>query len=175
MVPAEQMHEMQMLSQFLDHFRSQLESKVVGITEEQAHIAAVEPSDLSLLGLIRHAAEVERHWFRQCLLNEEINPIWYGTSSVTNDPDGDFHASPTDTLADALEIWRNEVRIARQNINGLTADSMARAARSRTGVVPSLRWIMIHMIEEYARHCGHADLIRERLDAGLGLKGGSNQ
>ena len=81
-----------------------------------------------------------------------------------DDPDADWHHGPTDTLADALEHWHREVARAREIVTGHTdAAELSAMDTQRRGRV-SLRWILVHMIEEYARHCGHADLVREAID-----------
>jgi len=82
----------------------------------------------------------------------------------TGDPDGDIHASSTDTLSDSIAHLRAEISIADINLAKVTLDDLAATgARAESGI-PNVRWIVVHMIEEYARHCGHADLIRESID-----------
>ena len=148
---------------FLDYYRSELIGKSDGLSDEQARTTSVPPSDLTIMGLIRHMAEVERGWFRRTLAAEQVTPIWYGDSHPTGDPDGDLHATPTDTLSVSLDHLRSEIAIADVNIAKFKLDDMA-SQKSRRGDLPNLRWIVVHMIEEYARHCGHADLIRECID-----------
>lgn len=158
-----------MLTEFLDHYRSVLIAKATGISDEQARRHAVEPSNLSLLGLLRHMAEVERHWFRRILKNESELPDFYISGDVAiGTADGDFEFPDTATLSEGINVLHNAVAESRLAIVGLLPDELSLAVRPKTGAPVSLRWIMIHMIEEYARHCGHADFLRERIDGRKG-------
>lgn len=148
---------------FLDYYRNELIAKSDGLSDEQARATSVPPSDLTIMGLIRHMAEVERGWFRRTLAAEQVAPIWIRESHPTGDPDGDFHMTSTDTLSVALDHLRSEISIADVNIAKFKLGDLA-SQKSRHGGIPNLRWIVVHMIEEYARHCGHADLIRECID-----------
>lgn len=153
---------------FLDYYRKELIDKSNGLTDEQARTTSVPPSDLNLMGLIRHMAEVERHWFRNTLVAEEAPSLFCRNSHPTGDPDGDFHVTSVDTLSDAIAQLLSEISIADRNIAKFTPDDLA-ASGSRPGSgIPNVRWILVHMIEEYARHCGHADLIRECIDGAKG-------
>jgi hypothetical protein len=112
-------------------------------------------------------AEVERGWFRR-RLKDEIAPYLYCTDA---DPDADFHPEEQDTVAAALEALNAEIAFARAATRGVALDTVAAAnppSQRIPGWQPSLRWIMVHMIEEYARHCGHADLLREAIDGTTG-------
>lgn len=161
--------ELEMLTEFLDHYRSVLIAKATGISDEQARRHAVEPSNLSLLGLLRHMAEVERHWFRRILKNESELPDFYISGDVAiGTADGDFEFPDTATLSEGINVLHNAVAESRLAIVGLLPDELSLAVRPKTGAPVSLRWIMIHMIEEYARHCGHADFLRERIDGRKG-------
>jgi len=151
------------LVQFLDWYRAATELKSVGLSDGQAATPACEPSMLTVTGIIRHMAEVERHWFRRCYRGEDAPPIFY----TEERPDGDLEVLPTTSLADSITIWRGEIAIADEVLAGVT-DLASLAATPRHGNLPSMRWILVHMIEEYARHCGHLDLIRERLDGQVG-------
>lgn len=158
-----------MLTEFLDHYRSVLIAKATGISDEQARRHAVEPSNLSLLGLLRHMAEVERHWFRRILKNESELPDFYISGDMAiGTADGDFEFPDTATLSEGINVLHNAVAESRLSIVGLLPDELSLAVRPKTGAPVSLRWIMIHMIEEYARHCGHADFLRERIDGRKG-------
>lgn len=161
--------ELEMLTEFLDHYRSVLIAKATGISDEQARRHAVEPSNLSLLGLLRHMAEVERHWFRRILKNESELPDFYISGDMAiGTADGDFEFPDTATLSEGINVLHNAVAESRLAIVGLLPDELSLAVRPKTGAPVSLRWIMIHMIEEYARHCGHADFLRERIDGRKG-------
>jgi uncharacterized damage-inducible protein DinB len=159
--------ERSVLLGYLDYHRKVLVRKAEGLTDEQASLAACPPSDMTLLGLIRHMADVERNWFRRALMDEDIAPIHYGVSHPDGDEDGDFHPPPGATLAEALATWRSEVEVADANIAASSLDDRER--RPNGDREPSsLRRIIVHLIEEYARHCGHADLLREAIDGATG-------
>ncbi|MFF0225169.1 DinB family protein [Streptomyces sp. NPDC004629] len=162
--PAQNADERTMLEGWLDYHRETLALKCADLTDAQLRTAAVAPSDLSLMGLVRHLAEVERHWFRKVLVADDPGPIYYGEQ----DPDGDFHATEADTWKEAYATWQGEIETARRHAAGFGLDDLSRGV-SRLSEEPfSLRWIYTHMIEEYARHNGHADLIRERIDGATG-------
>jgi hypothetical protein len=147
------------LSEFLDYYRTVFLRKVQGIDDDQARLR-VAASTIDLLGLTRHLVDVERWWFR-CVFAAEVTD---GVYDDADDPDADWHHRPDDTLADALDHWHDEVARAREITAARDdpAQLSAMATQSRGHV--SLRWVMVHMIEEYARHCGHADLVREAID-----------
>ena len=159
-----ELNERDTLLGFLTYYRNVLIDKSNGLSDEQSRTTSVPPSDLNLMGLIRHMAEVERYWFRKVLIAEEVAALWSGDAHPTGDPDGDIHASSTDTLSDSIAHLRAEISIADINLAKVTLDDLAATgARAESGI-PNVRWIVVHMIEEYARHCGHADLIRESID-----------
>jgi len=161
--------ELEMLDEFLDHYRSVLIAKATGISDVQARSHAVEPSNLSILGLLRHMAEVERQWFRRILKNESELPDFYVLDDVAiGTADGDFEFPDTATLSEGIEVLQRAIAESRLAIDGLLPDDVSLATRPKTGAPVSLRWILIHMIEEYARHCGHADFLRERIDGRKG-------
>ena len=153
-----------MLLWFLDYFRRVLARKAEGITEEQARAAASPPSDLTLLGLIRHMAKVERVWFRERLAGEDVPRLYVGALHPEGDPDGDFHAPADATLAEAFESYWREIEVADRVIAATDLDTEVDTGRA----VLTLRWVLVHMIEEYARHCGHADLVRQAVDGATG-------
>ncbi|MEW2292472.1 DinB family protein [Streptomyces sp. NPDC006743] len=162
--PALTADERTMLEGWLDYHRQTLAWKCEGLTDEQLRTASTPPSDLTLLGLVRHMAEVERSWFRRVLAGEDAGPLYYDDE----DPDGDFHVTATDTWAEAHATWQAEIEAARRLCAGVGLDDLSKG-RSRSSDEPfNLRWIYTHMIEEYARHNGHADLIRQRLDGATG-------
>lgn len=158
-----------MLNDFLDHYRSVLIAKATGISDEQARKHAVEPSNLSILGLLRHMAEVERHWFRRILHNEPDLPDFFATDGLAiGSADSDFDVPASAKLSDACDILKQAIHESQEAIVGMFPSDVSLATRPKTGEPVSLRWILIHMIEEYARHCGHADLLRERIDGKTG-------
>ncbi|MEV6955301.1 DinB family protein [Streptomyces sp. NPDC051183] len=162
--PSTTANERDMLDGWLDYHRATLAWKCEGLQDEQLRLTLLEPSELSLLGLVRHMAEVERYWFREIMLGEEL-PELYCTEE---DPDGDFHFTGKDTWAQAEQVWQTEVGLARQAAAGRSLDLLSDAGSHHRGEVFSLRWVYTHMIEEYARHNGHADLLRERIDGSTG-------
>ncbi|MFH8282764.1 DinB family protein [Streptomyces antibioticus] len=162
--PAQNADERAMLEGWLEYHRQTLAQKCEGLTDAQLRTASVPPSELSLLGLVRHMAEVERGWFRRTLLAEDADPIYYSEE----DRDGDFHLTDKDTWEEAYATWQAEIETARHNAAGFALDDLSRNLSRHNGEPFNLRWIYTHMIEEYARHNGHADLIRERIDGATG-------
>lgn len=159
--PAQSAGEREMLDGWLEHHRGILIWKCEGLSAEQLRQRAVPPSALSLLGLVRHMAEVERGWFRQVFLGEDV-PDLYDRST---DEDADFNDVDQADLAEAFSAFERECAASRQVVaQAPSLDVLSKQASPRTGQPFSLRWIVTHMIEEYARHTGHADLLRERVD-----------
>ncbi|MEV4967398.1 MULTISPECIES: DinB family protein [Streptomyces] len=161
--PALDAAERTMLEGWLDYHRATLAMKCAGLTDAQLREASVSPSEFTLLGLVRHLAENERGWFREVLAGEVLPPI-YGTEE---DPDGEFHVTEEDTWEEARTTWEAEIGAARANAAKLGLDGLS-AGVGKAGKPFTLRWIYMHMIEEYARHNGHADLVRERIDGATG-------
>lgn len=150
---------------FLRWHRETLELKCSGLDSDQLARRSVEPSTLSLLGLVRHMADVERWWFRRFMAGEDVPPRFYSAE----DHDGDFNGALADPqlVAEAWDAWRSEIEFAERFVAENDLDTIG--ARSDPDRGPrSLRWVMVHMIEEYARHLGHADLLRERIDGAIG-------
>ncbi len=162
--PARNADERAMLEGWLGYHRQTLARKCEGLTDAQLRTAAVEPSELSLMGLVRHMAEVERGWFRKVLVGDDPGPVYCSDE----DRDGDFHTTEADTWAEAYATWQAEIEIARRHAAGFGLDDLSRGTSRFTQEPFSLRWIYTHMIEEYARHNGHADLIRQRIDGATG-------
>ncbi len=152
------------LEAWLDFYRTTLARKCDGLDDPGLRRASVPPSPLTLLGIVQHMAEVERNWFRRVLAGESAPPIYDPTADPSGD-DGGFDVSEQSTYRAARAIWQNEIDRSRANCasRGLTDTSPFMGDRV------SLRWIYVHMIGEYARHCGHADLIRERIDTATGV------
>ncbi|MFF6916365.1 DUF664 domain-containing protein [Streptomyces sp. NPDC012466] len=156
--------ERRMLIDVLSAQRATLQLKCAGL-ESELSLRSVEPSTLSLLGLVRHLADVERRWFRRVLAAQEAPALF----SSAADPDGDFDGATDDpgVVAAAWKTWRTEVAFA-ERFAAEAPDLDVEGQDSWRGTV-SLRWVLIHMIEEYARHNGHADLLRERIDGAAGV------
>lgn len=146
---------------FLEWQRATLARKCEGLSAGQLRKRAVEPSTLSLLGLVRHLADVERGWFRRTLALEPVPDVF----ATAEDPDGDFNGVDQADPEEAFTAWRAECERARQIVASRSLDD---TGRQRSGARVSLRWILIHMIEEYSRHNGHADLLRQRIDGATG-------
>ena len=151
------------LESWLDFHRATLAIKCEGLDDEQAAAASVSPSGLTLTGLVQHMAEVERNWFRRVFTGEQAPPI-YDPQADPSGPDGGFDLAEGATLGGALETWRAEIARAREQCAGRALTDTGRFM----GQDVNLRWIYVHMIEEYARHNGHADLLRERIDGATG-------
>jgi Protein of unknown function (DUF664) len=153
--------ELTTLRAFLDFNRATLALKCAGLTGDQLRERAVAPSSLSLLGIVRHMAEVERNWFRPVLAAEDMRTIFA--------PDMDWEAAFRDVdtadVDEVFSIWRAECDHSRALV--LAAPSLETRGY-RGGAWFSLRYVLTHMIEEYARHNGHADLLRECLDGSTG-------
>jgi uncharacterized damage-inducible protein DinB len=155
--------ERDMLEGWLDFHRQTLLGKCAGLTADQLKEAAAPPSNLTLLGLVRHMAEVERGWFRRRVAGEDV-PFLY---SSEEDPDGEFdHVGTADAEAD-LAAYVREVEAACKAAAGHVLDQTFFHAHRKADM--SVRWVYMHMIEEYARHNGHADLLRERIDGATGM------
>lgn len=165
--PALDADERTTLLEFLEYYRATLEKKCAGLAPEQLVRRATPPSPLSLLGLVRHMAEVERGWFRRGV-GEEPDTVALFCSK--ENPDGDFLdlVADQDAVDEAFAHWRAEVELARELVAKRSLDDTFPGRRDGAAVTYSLRWLVVHMIEEYARHCGHADLLRERIDGATG-------
>ncbi|WP_344531148.1 DinB family protein [Streptomyces albiaxialis] len=149
------------LTSFLDCQRATLALKCRGLTAGQLRSRAVPPSTLTLLGLVRHAASVERSWFRFVLNAEDVPTLWTGEAGGAQ---ADFDVENAD-VDEAFAAWQEECARSRA-----VASSFASLDDTVTcaGATISLRFVLTHMIEEYARHNGHADLLRESLDGTVG-------
>jgi uncharacterized damage-inducible protein DinB len=152
-----------MLDEWLDYHRATLLMKCDRLTDAQLRERAVPPSPMSLLGLVRHMADVERHWFRNVLGREDA-PFRYWTDPY---PDGDFDLVDDAVVADDLAAYAGECDHAREVSAALDLDVTGTTGDEQVRVV-SHRWVLVHMIEEYARHNGHADLLRECIDGTVG-------
>ena len=150
------------LTAFLDWHRGTLAVKCEGLCEQQLRQKSMPPSTLSLLGLVRHMAEVERTWFRRVVAGEEV-PLVYSDA-------GDYQVAYDAENADVDEAftnWRAEIELAGE-IEARTPDLDSTGYQAKWDERVTLRWVLIHMIEEYARHNGHADFLREAIDGKTG-------
>ncbi|PWR12948.1 hypothetical protein DKT69_22485 [Micromonospora sicca] len=156
--------ERSMLVGYLRDYRLTLEMKCADLDAEQLARRSVPPSKMSRLGLLRHLAEVERSWFRRVMAGQDVPKLY----SAEGERDGAFDNAVGDpaVVEEAWRTWRTEIAFAEELV-AATADLGVRA-RMSDGQEISLRELLPHMIEEYARHSGHADLLRERIDGRVG-------
>lgn len=154
--------EREILTGFLDRSRRTFELKCEGVPVERLSEKGVPPSGLSLRGIVRHLAAVERWWFRIQFAGEELPMLYYSD----DDPDQDFEFSGGDFATD-LAAWRAECEASRRVVAASSLDDTGLRGRNKEAF--SLRWLLVDMIDEYARHLGHADLLRERIDGATGF------
>ncbi|GGK92697.1 hypothetical protein Sme01_55210 [Sphaerisporangium melleum] len=153
--------EREILTSYLDWHRETFALKCSGIEPGRLSERSVPPSSLSLHGLVRHLAGVERWWFRVQFAGEDVPLLYYSD----DDPEQDF-ASLDGDVGEALATWRAECEHSRRIVADASLDDTG--TRLSTGEPIALRRILVSMIAEYARHNGHADLLRERLDGATG-------
>ena len=154
--------ERQVLREFLDYQRATLAMKCQDLSDDELRRTAVPTSSLSLLGLVRHMAEVEREWFRRVIGGEDIPLVWsdHGDFQVAYD-------AASSTRSESFGAWKREVAASRR---------IEETLESWDVVVPVPRWeedasvrvIVVHVLTEYSRHNGHADLVREAIDGATG-------
>ncbi|MFH8572069.1 DinB family protein [Streptomyces sp. NPDC017993] len=154
--------EREMLQGWLDWHRDTLLTKCAGLTPEQLAEASSPPSTLTLLGVVRHMTEVERAWFRRRLAGERI-AARYCTDA---NPDADFDDVDPAGAEAAFSAFRAEVEACDAAVADRSLEDLFRNPHGDGKL--NLRWIYVHMIEEYARHNGHADLLREQIDGATG-------
>lgn len=152
--------ELPALEDWLEYHRRTLLSKCAGLTAEQLKQRSVPPSRLSLLGLVRHMTEVERWWFRMHADQQDVE--------LPRPENADFEDLDDADAAADLVAYRDEVEEARAAVAGKALDYVVPSRGDHPERTRDIRWIYLHMIEEYARHNGHADLIRERIDGVTG-------
>jgi uncharacterized damage-inducible protein DinB len=152
------------LLDYLRAYRLALEMKCADLDAEQLARRSVPPSTMSLLGLVRHMTDVERHWFRRVMARTDVPPLYWSDDVEEADWAGAV-ADPA-VVADAWQAWREEVAFAEQFVAG--SPNLAVRTPMRDGTTVALREVILHMVEEYARHLGHADLLRERIDGRVG-------
>jgi len=161
--PLEATDERVLLTGFLDFQRDTLAWKCDRLTDEQLRTRSIATANVTLLGLLRHMALVERFWFREVWDGEQFDADLFNR---TDDRDEEWNDLAEDTAAAAFDRWRAEIARARAIV--AATDLGAVFTRRDTGERVSARWILIHMVEEYARHNGHADLLREAVDGEVG-------
>ncbi|MFC7376631.1 MULTISPECIES: DinB family protein [unclassified Brachybacterium] len=155
--------ERETLDHWVDFHRQTLLLKIDGLDAEQLCRRSAPPSALSPIGIVRHLTEVEAHWLREVTLGEAV-PDYYSTPQ---NPDGDFEDVDPATAEADVQRYRQEIEAARAaQASWSDLDGPVRGLRK--GEPVNLRWILTHLIEEYARHLGHLDLLRERIDGRTG-------
>lgn len=159
--------EKETLWNYLKHYRITLEMKCEGLSAEQLARRSVPPSTLSLLGLVRHLAHVEQSWFQRVLQDQPDLPKLFGKSPENPDADFDDVVADPAMVEDAWATWRREVQAADAWLETLPEDDLGRTVLRGDDVIP-VRDVLVHMVEEYARHVGHADLLRECIDGRVG-------
>jgi len=159
--------ELPMLLGFLDYHRATLLWKVEGLDKEQMN-RRLPSSELTLAGLVKHLALVEDTWFAERTVGWEPVEPW-ASAPWDDDVDWDFHSAPDDDPADIVALYRAACDRSRRVVEAVGGDlDHLTVAPSRAGAHFTLRWVILHMIEETARHNGHADLLRESIDGVTG-------
>ncbi|MEV4149377.1 DinB family protein [Amycolatopsis sp. NPDC049691] len=153
--------ERQALTESLDYYRRTFEMKCEGLDPARLSERSVPPSTLTLHGLLRHLTGVERWWFRIQFAGEDLPNLYYSD----DDPEQDFTSLDGD-VGEAFALWHAECARSREIVAGASMDQTG--TRISTGEPFTLRWLMLRMIGEYARHIGQADLVRERIDGATG-------
>ncbi len=150
--------EREALAAYLDYYRATVELKCRDLTPEQARTRSMPPSTMSLHGVVRHLAGVERWWFQQNFERRDVPLLHAGDEDFDVPPGADFDAD--------LDAWRAECAVSREIVAGHSLDDTARPLDWYEDV--DLRWLVLRMITEYAQHCGHIDLLREGVDGKTG-------
>jgi uncharacterized damage-inducible protein DinB len=160
--PAYELDERTMLTEFLDLHRAAVHRKVAGLSDDDAWRRFV-PSLTSAAGIVKHLGYVEQSWFRVRLAGETGLPVPW----TDENPDADFERAEGDTLEGLLEVYARQCDRSRETTASMQLDDLA-AAPGRDGRRTTLRWVLVHMIEETARHNGHLDIVRELIDGQTG-------
>lgn len=155
--------ERAMLDQWLDYHRATLRLKCAGLSDEQLRTTSCPPSNLTLLGLVRHLTDVERGWFLRGVggqTMQQVPPLYYSD----DDEEGDIENLYSASTQDVFNAYNRTI----SDIQAAIADVELDQTFNNGGQPCSVRYVYMHMIEEYARHNGHADLIRQALDGATG-------
>lgn len=156
--------EKETLTSFLDYHRATLLLKIDGVSHADLRRPMV-PSGTTLLGMMKHLAYVERWWFQKVFLDADVTFPW-----TNEDPDADFRIEPDESTEEIVDLYLAECAKNREIVAAASLDAVARYKKPsdpRPGDF-SMRWILVHMIEETARHNGHADILREQIDGVTG-------
>jgi uncharacterized damage-inducible protein DinB len=166
--PPEDEEELATLLGFLDFHRATFAWKCTGLDAAQLN-TTVGASTMTLGGMMKHLALVENHWFCQRLQGLDRGAPWDAVDWEA-DADWDWHSAAEDSPEELNELWQANVERSRELVaQALAENGLGQLARNQLpDDAPNLRWILVHMIEEYARHNGHADLLREAVDGSTG-------
>jgi uncharacterized damage-inducible protein DinB len=156
--------ERRALEEWVDYHRATLLTKCAGLTAQQLKTQAVPPSTLTLLGLVRHMTDVERWWFRMHAAQEQVRLVYFRTDQ----PDAGFYDLDQADAAADIAAFEEECATARLAVDGIALDTVVPSRGHHPERTRNVRWIFLHMIEEYARHNGHADLLRQAIDGATG-------
>ncbi|MDP9365640.1 MAG: DinB family protein [Chloroflexota bacterium] len=148
----------EMVSAFLNFLRATLLWKIDGLSDDELR-RPMTPSGVSLLGIVKHSAYVERVWFRRVFRGEDVAVPWR-----EGDPDADWRIEPGETTEEIVRLYRDEAARSR----AIVAEAAWETRAAKEGYDQTLGWILTHMVEEVARHCGHADILREAIDGATG-------
>jgi hypothetical protein len=154
--------ERDQLESWLDFYRGTLLDKCDGLTADQLKERPLATSKLSLLGMVRHMTFVEQTWFEVTFAGRDVVEYY----KLADDRDSDFSDLDSASVEDVFNLFAVSVVVSREVAYGHALEEMA--VKPRRGLDVDLRWIFIHMIEEYARHCGHVDILRELIDGATG-------
>jgi uncharacterized damage-inducible protein DinB len=164
--PDLQADERTTLVAFLDYHRATFLGKIAGLNNEQMNVA-LAPSDLTLASLTKHLALVEDSWFQERFVGAEVEP--WASAPFDVDRDWEMHSARDDSPDDLIALYRAAVARSQATLNTVESlDARSAVNDRREGIPYSMRWILVHMIEETARHNGHADLIRQSIDGLVG-------
>ena len=158
--------ELELLTQYLDYQRETVVGKTEGLTSGQL-VEVYPPSTLTLGGLLNHLALVEDHWMQVRFLRLPEREPWAGVDWAA-DPDWEFHAAAELRTEQLRDRYQQACERSRQVITQASGPEQLSVRPLRTGQRFSLRWVLLHLIEETARHAGHADLLREAVDGSVG-------
>ncbi|WP_374971423.1 DinB family protein [Terrabacter sp. BE26] len=150
------------LTAYLEYYRATVEMKCRGLSAEQARTPSMPPSTMSLHGMVRHLAGVERWWFQQNFERRDVPFLFF----TEDNPDLDFNPPADADFGADLRTWRAECAVSRGIVAAHDLDDTARPLDWYEDV--DLRWLVLRMITEYAQHCGHVDLLREGIDGKTG-------
>ena len=165
-VPPFDADERAMLLGFLDLYRATLIRKAAGLTQEEL-ARPLPPSTLTLGGLLKHMAVVEDDWFTSDMAGRDLPEPWVSVDWEV-DPDWDLNSAKDDSPEELLTLFETACERSRAVVAACDSLDQRSMKTDRRGEYFTLRWILVHMIEEYARHCGHADFLREAIDGQRG-------